>query len=87
MVRVPTSRECVLAKQEGSPKLCALLGFSILRFFLFASAFFWSGFLCSAQFQFLQLRTYKFDILPKSVIVLVVSEKELIAGLAGLRKK
>ena len=26
--------------------------------FLFASAFFWSGFLCSAQFQFLQLRTY-----------------------------
>ena len=25
--------------------------------FLFASAFFWSGFLCSAQFQFLQLRT------------------------------
>ena len=29
----------------------------------------------------------KFDILPKSVIVLVVSEKELIVDLAGLRKK
>ena len=28
----------------------------------------------------------KFDILPKSVIVLVVSEKELIVNLAGLRK-
>ena len=26
--------------------------------FLFASAFFWSGLLCSAQFRFLQLRTY-----------------------------
>ena len=33
LVRVPTSWECVLAKQEGSLKLCALLGFSILRFF------------------------------------------------------
>ena len=32
-VRVPTSWECVLAKQEGSLKLCALLGFSILGFF------------------------------------------------------
>ena len=29
----------------------------------------------------------KFDILPNSVIVLVVSEKELIVDLAGLRKK
>ena len=29
----------------------------------------------------------KFDILPKSIIVLVVSEKELIVDLAGLRKK
>ena len=29
----------------------------------------------------------KFDILPKSVIVLVISEKELIADLAGLSKK
>ena len=29
----------------------------------------------------------KIDILPKSVIVLVVSEKELIVDLAGLRKK
>ena len=29
----------------------------------------------------------KFDILPKSFLVLVVSEKELIADLSGLRKK
>ena len=29
----------------------------------------------------------KCDILPRSVIVLVVSEKELIVDLAGLRKK
>ena len=29
----------------------------------------------------------KFDILPRSVIVLVVSEKALIVDLAGLRKK
>ena len=29
----------------------------------------------------------KLDILPRSVIVLVVSEKELIVDLAGLRKK
>ena len=29
----------------------------------------------------------KFDILPKNVIVLVVSEKEFIVDLVGLRKK
>ena len=29
----------------------------------------------------------KFDVLPKSVIVLVISEKELIVDLAGQRKK
>ena len=39
-VRVPTSWECVLAKQEGSLKLCALLGFSILRFFCLLPLFF-----------------------------------------------
>ena len=38
-VRVPTSWECVLAKQEGSLKLCALLGFSILRFFCLLQLF------------------------------------------------
>ena len=56
-VRVPTSWECVLAKQEGSLKLCALLGFSILRFFCLLPLFFWSGLLCTAQLRFLQLRS------------------------------
>ena len=46
LVRVPTSWECVLAKQEGSLKLCALLGFSLLRFFCLLPLFF--GLVCSA---------------------------------------
>ena len=56
--------------------------------FLFASAFFWSGLLCIAQLRFLQLGLVQgFDILPRSAIVLVGSEKGLIVDLAGLRKK
>ena len=46
LVRVPTSWECVLAKQEGSLKLCALLGFSLLLFFV-CFRLFWSGLLCT----------------------------------------
>ena len=52
LVRVPTSWECVLAKQEGSLKLCALLGFSLLRFFCLLPLFFWSGLLCTAELRF-----------------------------------
>ena len=37
---VPTLWECVLAKQVGSLKLCALLGFSLLRFFFVCFRFF-----------------------------------------------
>ena len=52
LVRVPTSWECVLAKQEGSLKLCALLGFSLLRFFCLLPLFLWSGLLCTAELRF-----------------------------------
>ena len=87
-VRVPTSWECVLAKQEGSLKLCALLGFSVLRFFCLLPLFF--GLVCCAShsFGFYSLGLVQsFDILPRSAIVLVDSEKGLIVDLAGLRKK
>ena len=87
-VRVPTSWECVLAKQEGSLKLCALLGFSILRFFCLLPLFF--GLVCCAphSFGFYSLGlVQRFDILPRSVLVLVGSEKGLIVALTGLRKK
>ena len=52
LVRVPTSWECVLAKQEGSLKFCAHLWFQILRFFclLVCSAFF--GLICCAPHSF-----------------------------------
>ena len=52
LVRVPTSWGCVLAKQEGSLKLCALLGFLLLRFFFVCFRFFWSGLLCTAELRF-----------------------------------
>ena len=77
MVRVPTSWECVLAKQEGSPKLCALLGFSILRFFCLFPLFFLVWFAVQRTVSVFTAKDLfkKFDILPKSVIVLVDSEK------------
>ena len=87
-VRVPTSWECVLAKQEGSLKLCALLGFSILRFFCLLPLFF--GLVCCAShsFGFYSLGlVHSFDILPGSAMVLVGSEKGLNIDLAGLRNK
>ena len=52
LVRVPTSWECVLAKQEGLLKLCALLGFSLLRLFCLLPLFFRSGLLCTAELRF-----------------------------------
>ena len=48
--------------QEGSLKLCALLGFSFLRFFV-CFRFFWSGLLCThAQLRFSHLRTCSKDL-------------------------
>ena len=54
LVRVPTSWEWVLAKQEGSLKLCALLGFSFLHFFVCFRFLFWYGLLCTAQLRFFE---------------------------------
>ena len=57
--------------------------------FLFASAFFLVWFAVQRTVSVFTAKDLfkKFDILPKSVIVLVVSEKELIVDIAGLSKK
>ena len=75
LVRVPTSLECVHAKQEGSLELSALLGFSIFELFCLLPFFF--GLACCAQhiFDFSILRlVQRFDILPRSFVVLIGSE-------------
>ena len=81
-VRFPTSWE-FFAQQEGS--FCALLGFSILRFFASSASF--SGLVCSAPQSF-GLRTgYEITYLNRSVTMLVGSKTETIFDIGDLREK
>ena len=88
MVRVPTSWECVLAKQEGSLKLCALLGFSLLLFCLLPPFLVWFAVHARTASVFTPQDLFKrFEILARSVVVLVCSDKVLTVDLGGLRRK
>ena len=89
LVRVLTSWECVLAKQEGSLKLCALLGFSFLLFFCLLPLFLvWFAVHARTASVFKPQDVFKrFEGLYRSVIVLVGSTGGLIVDLGGLRKK